>query len=91
MNNLSNTTQKEQSVHLINRKTLSMSGVTDVISFDETFVVLSCQDTVMSIEGQGMRVVRMDVGSSEMVIEGKITAICYTDKRVKRNGLFGKK
>jgi len=91
MNSVSTSAQKEHSVQILNRKILSMTGISDVISFDETLVTLSCCEAVMSIEGEGMRVLRMDVDSGDLSIEGKINAVSYIDKRTRKSGLFSKK
>ena len=91
MNSIDKSSKKEQSVQLCARKTLSIEGVCDVISFDETLVALSMEDCVLSVDGEGMRVVRMDVESGDLVLEGKINALTYSDKRIRKSGLFGKK
>lgn len=91
MNGIDNTPKKEQSVQLLGRKTLTLTGICDVISFDETIVALSMADCVLSVEGEGMRVVRMDVESGDLTLEGKINALVYSDKRIRKSGLFGKK
>lgn len=83
--------QKEHTIALSNRKILSLTGISDVISFDETLVTLSCSQSIMSIEGEGMRVLRMDVDLGDLAIEGKINAISYIDKRTRKSGLFSKK
>ena len=83
--------QKEHTIALSNRKILSLTGISDVISFDETLVTLSCSQSIMSIEGEGMRVLRMDVDLGDLAIEGKINAISYVDKRTRKSGLFSKK
>ena len=91
MNSGGNSTLKEHNLQLSNRKILSLSGISDVISFDESLVTLLCAECVMSVEGEGMRVLRMDVERGDLAIEGKINAISYIDKRVRKNGLFAKK
>ena len=83
--------QKEHTIALSNRKILSLTGISDVISFDETLVTLSCSQSIISIEGEGMRVLRMDVDLGDLAIEGKINAISYIDKRTRKSGLFSKK
>ena len=91
MNGIDNTPKKEQTVQLLGRKTLTLTGICDVISFDETIVALSMADCVLSVEGEGMRVVRMDVESGDLTLEGKINALVYSYKRIRKSGLFGKK
>ena len=91
MNGMSNSAQPEHTMQLSNRKILALTGISDVISFDETLVTLTCNESIMSIEGEKMRVLRMDVDSGDLAIEGKINAVSYIDKRTRKNGLFSKK
>ena len=83
--------QKKHTLTLDSRNILNITAVDDVISFDETLVALSMEDCVLSVDGEGMRVVRMDVESGDLVLEGKINALTYSDKRIRKSGLFGKK
>lgn len=82
---------KEHTLQLSNRKILALTGISDVISFDETLVTLLCGEAIMSVEGEKMRVLRMNVDSGDLAIEGKINAISYVDKRTRKSGLFSKK
>ena len=91
MNGVPNTAPKEHAVQLSSRKIISLTGVCDVISFDETLVTLSVGESIMSIDGERMRVLRMNVDSGELAIEGKINGLSYIDKRVRKSGLFSKK
>ena len=91
MNANAGSAQREHTLQLTDRKILSLTGISDVISFDETLVTLSCAESIMSIEGEGMRVVRMDVDLGDLAIEGKINAISYVDKRTRKSGLFSKR
>lgn len=91
MNANAGSAQREHTLQLTDRKILSLTGISDVISFDETLVTLSCLDSIMSVEGEGMRVLRMDVDLGDLAIEGKINAISYIDKRTRKSGLFSKK
>lgn len=73
----------KRTVHNIimeNRKTLSISGVTDVDNFDEKVVMLYTQMGELVIHGKGLHVNEVSVESGEMSIEGEITAIIYGDK-----------
>ena len=91
MNANAGSAQREHTLQLTDRKILSRTGISDVISFDETLVTLSCFESIMSIEGESMRVLRMDVECGDLAIEGKINAISYIDKRTRKSGLFSKK
>ncbi|MBE6607600.1 MAG: sporulation protein YabP [Ruminococcaceae bacterium] len=73
-----------------NRKTLTVTGVNNIISFDENSALLDSQSAVISVDGGGLQIMKMDVDSGEVVIVGRIDALAYSDKKqgVKRLGGF---
>lgn len=74
------------------RKNLTVSGVVDVLSFDENAVSLSTALGTLAIEGEELHVKKMDMASGECVLEGRIHACFYVDDRTKgKKGLFGRK
>ncbi len=70
------------------RRTLTVTGVGNIISFDETFALLDSQHALISVDGEGLQILKMDVDSGEVVIVGKINGLAYSDKKqgVKRIG-----
>lgn len=90
MNEVNNKT----SVHNIileGRKKLSLSGVTDVDSFDENTVLLYTCMGEMTVRGTDLHVNGLSVESGEMSIEGEIKSIVYGDPdRRSALSLFGK-
>lgn len=84
--------QTEKTVHEIKmdgRAVLRVSGVEDVIGFDETSVVLcTCMD-ILNIDGSGLHIVKLDVSSGTLEIEGHIDSLYYTVPASKKRGLFG--
>ncbi len=74
------------------RKTLSLNGIENIVSFDESFVVLDAGDFLVTVDGEGLQMLKMDTDSAEAVIIGKINGLVYSDKRAgsKRfGGFFG--
>lgn len=78
-------------VYICGRARVELSAIEDVISFDEASVVLGSALGVISIEGQGLHILKMNVESGDIVIEGKINSLLYIDKTPRKNGLFSKK
>ncbi len=78
-------------VKIDSRKRIELGAITDVVSFDESSVVLGSSLGVISIEGEDLHILKMNVDSGEIVIEGKINALMYIDKAPKKSGLFKKK
>ena len=85
------TTKPNHNLILENRKSLSISGITDVDSFDERSVCLYTELGELTIQGRELHIDSMSVESGNMTITGDIWAIVYGDKdRKKRLSFFGK-
>ncbi len=63
------------------RKTLTLTGIENIVSFDESFVILDAPGTAVTVDGEGLQILKMDVDSGEVVITGKINGLVYSDKR----------
>ncbi|MBR0320499.1 MAG: sporulation protein YabP [Clostridia bacterium] len=73
------------------RKKTALTGVKEVIAFDDGQVVLETDAGEITLTGQGMHVTRLMLTEGELTVEGLIDGIFYTDKKEKkrrlRNGL----
>lgn len=79
------------SIILEGRKKLSVSGVTDVDSFDEGSILLYTSMGEMTVRGSDLHVNSLSVESGEMDIEGDICEIIYGDpERRSPLSFFGK-
>ena len=67
-------------VILEGRKNLTISGVTDVDSFDERCISLYTQLGELVIKGRELHINSMSVETGDMTIEGDIWALNYGDK-----------
>ena len=82
---------KPHNLILENRKKLSISGVTDVDSFDEKTVILYTPMGELTVQGKNLHVNGLDVETGEMSVEGDIWALNYGDKDRRGSlGFFGK-
>lgn len=80
--------QKEitQNVIMENRRKLSISGVTDVESFDEETIVLSTEAGTLIIKGSALHINKLSLESGEVAVEGEIDALNYSDEETKNHG-----
>ncbi|HAZ37352.1 MAG TPA: sporulation protein YabP, partial [Clostridiaceae bacterium] len=53
--------KKEHSLNLLNRQKLDLTGVVDVISFNEDSVILNTKLGTLNIKGKNMRVNKLNV------------------------------
>ena len=74
------------SVILEGREKLTISGVTDVHSFDEEQVLLETVRGMLVVRGQGLHVERLEAG--ELIIQGEIGLLEYDDSVQPRDSLF---
>lgn len=88
---MSEQTGTSHNIILEGRKRLSISGVTEIDSFDEQTVVLFCSDGQLAIRGDGLHINRIDVDSGELSLEGeRIDSLAYAENRAAHGGLLGK-
>ena len=60
---------------------ISISGVEDVESFDDTSVALFTSRGLMTVRGAGLHIERLSLETGELNIEGSIDALEYTDEQ----------
>lgn len=73
-------TRTVHNIILENRKSLSISGITDVDNFDDKTISLYTQMGELVIQGKDLHVNAISVETGEMSIEGDIWSITYGDK-----------
>ena len=75
---------EERSPHkltLNERKTLTMSGVTEVVSFEETEVVLQTTLGMLTVQGQGLKLKTLTPEGGQVTVQGSVSAIVYEEPR----------
>ncbi len=70
---------KAHKLILSNRRTGTITGVSDVISFDITEVLLETEQGMLMIKGTDLHVNRLTLEKGEIDIEGKIDSFAYSD------------
>ncbi len=83
---------KVQNLILENREKLSISGVIDVDSFNNESVIVDTELGELIVRGIDLRINRLNLDNSELIIEGEIISCEYTDRDTKSKGLgfFGR-
>ena len=75
------------------RKNLSVTGVTEVVSFDEQIVSLETVCGGMTVSGDGLHISVLNVEEGLVALDGKIDSIEYEDTVASEGGkkrLFGR-
>ncbi len=75
-----------QNLILENRGKLSISGVLDVLSFDDQVVILETELGLLTVKGENLRINKLSIDTSEVIVEGDIASLAYSDnKTVEKN------
>lgn len=82
---------KNHNLIMENRGKLTITGVIDIHSFDDELVLVETENGILTIKGNDLKMDKLNLDNSELVVEGKISALIYSDADVtKKAGLFGK-
>lgn len=79
MEDLNNAKARTHKVMLISRKTCTLNGVKDVLSFDIHEILLETEQGMLMIKGEDLHVTRLTLEKGEVDIEGKIDSLTYSE------------
>ena len=68
-------------LQLNERKKLTMTGVTEVVSFDEAAVVLQTSLGLLIVQGQQLQLKNLSLEGGQVAVEGDINALSYEEPR----------
>ena len=77
---MSNMTNVVQNIVLENREKLNITGVLDVLSFDDQIVILETELGLLTIKGENIRINKLSLDTSEVTVEGEISQLDTIEK-----------
>ena len=91
--NYSNKQIRTHKIMLTNRRTCTISGVVDVLSFDMNEVLLETDQGMLMIKGKDLHVSRLSLDKGEVDVDASIDSLTYSDMmsgKEKTTTLFSK-
>ena len=73
--------QLSHGLSLSERSRLSVTGVTEVVSFDDTAVVLKTGMGTLSVQGRELQLKTLSVDGGQVAVEGTVSALIYEEIR----------
>lgn len=67
------------------RQNLTMTGVTEVVSFDDTSVVLHTVLGTLEVQGEQLKLKTLSLDGGQVAVDGQISALYYEEPRDKRS------
>lgn len=77
---------KPQNISVQNREKMQITGVDNVVSFDDETVVLETSMGILTIKGQELHINKLNLDDGNVSIDGELISIVYSD----RGRLMGK-
>jgi sporulation protein YabP len=77
-----------QVLRLEDRKKLTMTGVSEVVRFEENLVVLQSNLGLLHIHGQNLQLKNLSLEGGQAAVEGQISALIYEEPR--ERGMFSR-
>lgn len=72
------------------RERCSISGVSDVECFNEQLVAVNTSSGAMTLTGEGLNIVSLELTEGKLVIEGTFNAVEYSGRTKRGEGLIGR-
>ena len=67
-----------------NRSALSITGIRDVVSFDENQVILDTDMGLLTMKGKDLHVSRLTLEKGEVDIDGSVDSLAYSSNEAYR-------
>lgn len=80
---------RSHSIHIDDRRLISVTGVKDVDSFNEQFVQLLTEAGELRIEGAELHITKLNLDEGQVMLEGEISALKYAEGE-ERGSLLGR-
>ena len=79
MEDLNSTGKRVHKIMLTNRRTCTINGVSDVLSFDVHEILLETDQGMLMIKGDELHVNRLTLDKGEVDVDGKIDSLTYSE------------
>ena len=63
------------------RRQLTMTGVSEVVSFDDVSVVLRTELGTLTVQGQDLQLKTLSPDGGQVIVEGTVSALHYQESR----------
>lgn len=79
MEDINSAKQRVHKLMLTNRRTCTINGVSDVLSFDIHEILLETDQGMLMLKGDDLHVNRLSLEKGEVDIDGRIDSLAYSE------------
>lgn len=78
MDELKRTTNIFQNIVLENREKLNITGIRDVLSFDDQIIIIETELGLLTIKGEDLKINKLSIDTSDFIVDGKVNSLSYS-------------
>lgn len=78
------------SLTMTGRKNVAVTGITELLTYDENAVTMVTSCGALALEGKGLHVDRLSLEKGEITICGEVNSLCYYERNDKKSGFWSK-
>lgn len=68
-----------QNLVLENRNKLNITGVKDVLSFDDEVIIMETELGLLNVKGENLKINKLSIDTGDVIIEGEVSNLGYSD------------
>ena len=76
--------ETQHELTLTGRSRLSVTGVLQVISFDDGEILLETEMGILMLRGEEMNIIHLDLTAGQIAVQGSVAAMEYREQRSKK-------
>lgn len=80
MEELTGVNKRAHKLILNNRRSCNLTGVNDVLSFDENEIILETEQGMLMIKGSELHVNRLMLDKGEVDVDGRVDSFTYSEQ-----------
>lgn len=77
------------SVRIDDRSCITLCGIEEVISYDESSVIMQSCMGQLTLDGEELNIIKLNLDGGEVSVRGKLNALYYMEQK-KGNGLLSR-
>lgn len=82
--------ESRHTISLDNREKLALTGVTDILSFDEENIVAQTTNEILIITGSNLHIISLNLDKGTLVAAGNVTSLTYDTGISSKKSFLGK-
>ena len=80
-----------QNIFLENRNKLNITGINDVLSFDDQIIIIETELGLLTIKGENLKINKLSLDTSDFSVDGDISSLNYSDNEIApKKSIFSK-